>query len=153
MNDIEFRTLIQPADAAAVLPMMEALYVEDAGAHPDPAGFPLTIQTLLAEPSRGRIILFIEETALRGYAILIPYWSNEFGGTILFVDELFVVPEARSRGIGRKFFEFIFRQRPFDAIAAALEVSLTNVRARRLYESIGFRLRRNAMLACPIPAP
>jgi hypothetical protein len=33
---------------------------------------------------------------LRGYALLIPYWSNELGGTLLYVDEIFVIPEARN---------------------------------------------------------
>lgn len=132
--------------------MMAALYAEDAPSSAvDAARFPVTIQTLLAEPSRGRIILLSEDSTLRGYAILIPYWSNEYGGTILYVDELFVVPSARSRGIGRKFFEFIFRERPFDAVAAAVEVSPANVRALRLYESIGFRVRRNSCLIYRIP--
>lgn len=151
--NIEFRTLTDLHHAAELLPMMQALYRED-----EPAcdvsqdRFPETIRTLVAEPARGRIILFRDASATLGYAIMIPYWSNEYGGTLLFVDEIFVVPEARSRGIGRQFFEFVFRERPFGAVAAAVEVSPANIRARQLYESIGFRVRRNACLTCPIPA-
>jgi hypothetical protein len=44
---------------------------------------------------------------LLGYALLIPYWSNEFGGVLLFVDELFVLREVRNRGIGHSFFRFL----------------------------------------------
>ena len=151
MADIEFRKLTHTDDAAYLLPMMQSLYHEDPQSPGvDPARFPLTIQTLLAEPARGRIILFVEGSEIRGHAILIPYWSNEFGGTILFVDELFVVPAARSRGIGRRFFAFLFQTRPYDAVAAALEVSPANARARRLYESIGFRVRRNSLFTCRI---
>ncbi len=36
--------------------------------------------------------MFHEGVQLVGYAILIPYWSNEFGGNLLFIDELFVSP-------------------------------------------------------------
>ena len=82
----------------------------------------------------------------RSYALLIPYWSNEFGGTIVHVDEMFVAPALRNRGIGRNFFRYLDETRPFDAVALALEVSPTNAGARRLYESLGFTLRENAPL-------
>ena len=76
-----------------------------------------------------------------GYALLIPYWSNEFGVTLLFIDELFVIAQARSRGIARQFFAFLAASRPFRAVALALEVDPTNERAKNLYESIGFERR------------
>jgi len=152
MSELDFVTLTRDGSASDVLAMMRALYVEDEPAFAvDHRRFPLTIEFLLAEPSRGSVIVFADGTGLRGYAILIPYWSNEFGGTLLCVDELFVVPEARNRGIGHQFFEFLSRTRPFDAIAIGLEVSPGNVRAQRLYESIGFRRRRNATLIRRLP--
>lgn len=61
-------------------------------------------------------------------------------------DEMFVVPEARRRGIGRRFFSFIEKRRPFEAVALALEASPRNAGARRLYESLGFRARENTVL-------
>jgi GNAT superfamily N-acetyltransferase len=127
--------------------MMQALFDEDPPSSPvDPSRFPVTIETLLAEPSRGTIIIIEESHWTRGYAILIPYWSNEYGGTIVYVDEIFVVPQARNRGIAHQFFEFLASSKPFDAIALALEVSPANQRAHRLYESIGFSTRRNSTL-------
>ncbi len=108
MSELNFVTLTRDGEPSEVLAMMRALYVED---EPDFAvdygRFPLTIEFLLAEPSRGSVIVFVEGAALCGYAILIPYWSNEYGGTLLCVDELFVVPEARNRGIGHQFFDFL----------------------------------------------
>lgn len=127
--------------------MMRALYAEDEPASPvDAARFPATIEFLIAHPSRGRIVLFREAGVLRGYAVLIPYWSNEFGGTLLFVDELFVTPAARNRGVATRFFGFVANERPFDAVALALEVSPKNAGARRLYESLGFTQRKNWVL-------
>ncbi len=147
MPEIDFTTMADGHLAKEVLTMMYALYSEDEPASvADHRRFPLTIEFLLAEPSRGRIILFTEGVPIRGYSLLIPYWSNEFGGKLLFVDELFVVPEARNRGFGRKFFGYLDRERPFNAVAVALEASPTNIRARRLYESLGFAPRRNPML-------
>src|SRR5215813_12986771 len=102
---ISFTTMTDGRWTTEVLTMMRALYAEDEPASaPDYGRFPLTIERLRSEPDRGRIVLFMEDESLCGYALLIPYWSNEFGGGLLFVDELFVTPNARNRGIGRQFF-------------------------------------------------
>ena len=109
-----------------------ALYEEDPPHMTDATKFPRTIQFLLANPTGGTIILFQRQGALCGYAIsLIPFWSNEFGGTLLMVDELFVIPSARSRGIGRAFFDHLHSSRPFDAVAVSLEVSPASKAAGR----------------------
>ena len=132
--------------------MMRALYAEDKAALPvDQSCFTSNIEFLIAHPSRGHIILFSDAGSPCGYALVIPYWSNEFGGTLLFVDEMFVIPEARNRGIGRSFFKYLHEVRPFEAVGLALEVSPGNKRARRLYESLGFRQRRNSVLTCRLP--
>ena len=146
MAKVDFNVMTGEQPAIEVLAMMRALYIEDAPASKaDHQRFHLTIERLLAEPSSGRIIIFSEGAAILGYALLIPFWSNEFGGTLLFVDELFVKPDARNRGIAHSFFEYLASERPFDPVALALEVSPENERARRLYESIGFERRRNTM--------
>ena len=134
-------------EEAKVLSMMQALYAEDEADTPaDRSRFAANLEFLAAHPSCGSVVLFREWDALVGYALLVPYWSNEFGGTLLFVDEMFVVPEARRRGIGRSFFSFIEKLRPFKAVALAVEVSPRNAGARRLYESLGFRARENTVL-------
>ncbi len=150
---IEYLTMTDNTHAPAVVKMMNALYAEDtveaAPAPPDPAG---TVRAFLARPERGRIIVFAEGGTVHGYALLVPFWSNEYGGVVVFVDELYVTPDARGRGVGRGLFAFIARERPFAAVAVFLEVSPENVPARGLYESIGFRQRRNATLSHRLPA-
>ena len=147
MTKIEFITMTDPRQGEEVLSMMRALYAEDEAASPvDQSRFAANIQFLVAHPSRDRIVLFSRAGSAHGYALLIPYWSNEFGGTLLFVDEMFVIPEARNHGIGRSFFKYLEKVRPFDAVALALEVSPGNKGARRLYESLGFHPRENSTL-------
>jgi len=149
--EIEFTVMTHAHRAEEVLAMMQALYSEDEPASaPDPKRFPRTIELLLAEPAKGRIVLFIENAVVRGYALLIPYWSNEFGGTLLFVDEIFVVQKSRCQGIGRRFFQFMAANKPFDAVALALEVSPRNTRARKFYTSMGFEHRKNSMMTLGI---
>jgi GNAT superfamily N-acetyltransferase len=143
----DFTTVTDLRRLDQIVAMMRALYAEDEAASPvDQSRFAENLKFLVSHPSRGSIILFGEGGSLRGYALIVPYWSNEFGGTLLFVDELFVVPEARRRGIGRSFFKYLDEVRPFEAVALALEVSPGNKEARRLYESLGFYPRQNSIL-------
>jgi ribosomal protein S18 acetylase RimI-like enzyme len=147
MAAIDFITMNDRQHRADLLTMMHGLHSEDKGESPvDESRFPLTIDFFLANPSRGRIVLFEEGGTLRGYALLVPYWSNEFGGPLVVVDELFVTPQARNRGIARNFFRFLGVQKPFDAVALALEVNPANTAALRLYQSLGFSLRHNSLL-------
>jgi ribosomal protein S18 acetylase RimI-like enzyme len=139
MNDMDRREQL--------VAMMHALYTEDPSESAiDQSRFATNVEHLIAEPSRGRIVLFWQGEQLCGYAFIIPYWSNEFGGTLLYIDEMFVTPEARNRGIGRSFFKFLNQTKPFDAVAFGLEVSPGNTGALRLYESLGFRRRNNTVL-------
>ena len=133
--------------ADEVLTLMRELYANDAPApHVDPTHFPATIDRLLADPARGRILLFMREGELAGYALLIPYWSNEFGGTVLLVDEILVKKAYRGQGTARAFFAFVSEQPPFEAVALALEVSPKNAHARSLYEGLGFQERSLRMM-------
>ena len=147
MSPVEFAAMTGRAAVPDVMRMMRELYDTDApDLHVDPEHFPKTIDRLLAEPARGRILLFMVDRVLAGYALLIPYWSNEFGGIVLLVDELLVEKPLRGRGIAKTFFAFIETERPFGAVALALEVAPANARARALYESMGFHERHHRML-------
>jgi len=147
MMAANFSTMSDLQHKEKLVTMMQALYAEDKSDLPvDQSRFAINVECLVAKPSQGRIVLFQQGEILCGYALLIPYWSNEFGGTLLFVDEIFVIPEARNRGIGRSFFKFLNQSRPFEAVAVALEVSPGNAGALRLYESLGFRQHKNLVL-------
>ena len=147
MTGVTYSAMGDDSHAELVCDMMRALYAEDAPSSGyTPRNFRATIDHLLAHPDHGRVVLLTEGSSVRGYALLIPFWSNEFGGTVLFVDEMFVIPEARNRGIGRSFFKFLHQTRPFEAVALALEVSPGNAGALRLYESLGFRRQKNLVL-------
>jgi GNAT superfamily N-acetyltransferase len=144
-----FATLIDATYTTIVEDMMAALYIEDPSSHPvDQSIFRRTIETLIREPTTGRIILFVESGDPVGYAILLPYWSNEYGGRLVVVDELFVLPEHRGRGIATAFFGYLREARPYEARGIALEVTPANARARKLYTSLGFTQRKNSLHVC-----
>ena len=102
-----------------------------------------TFQTLLEEPTRGCIMVFEHEAELVGYSILVNFWSNEFGGNILIIDELFVKKEFRSQGIASQFITYLKQSQFGDSVALQLEVTPDNHRALALYKSLGFKKHKN----------
>ena len=147
MPSVQFVTMVDRRWAPDVLRMMRELYDEDGqDLAVNPATFPSTIDYLLANPASGRIVLFTDSRVLHGYALLVSYWSNEWGGVVLLLDELFVDEEFRGRGLGTSFLKYLEHERPFGAVVVALEVSARNARARALYESMGFTDRHLKMM-------
>jgi len=131
------------ADDEAVISMCLAL-----DAH-DPGQVPVTVQQishtltkLREEPGRGRAVVCQVESRLVGYALLISFWSNELGGEVCNIDELFIHQDHRGRGLATHLLEQLASAEPslwFPRPAAlALEVSPQNERARALYERRGF---------------
>jgi len=104
----------------------------------------LTFKELTSNTKRGKIVVFEKAKAIIGYAILIPYWSNEYGGNILHIDELYVKPEHRGRGIATSFLKHMLIAH--DAVALQLEVTPTNTRARNYYRDLGFKKSKNLHL-------
>jgi ribosomal protein S18 acetylase RimI-like enzyme len=122
-----------------------SLSVEDPGGLPmTPEKVRLTIAELLAHPDKGQIMLFEAAAGeVVGYAILINFWSNEFGGNITTIDELYVKAAWRSQGIGSDFIRFLEKTRLAGAVALQLEVLPENIRAQRLYQKLGFEKNSN----------
>ncbi|MFO0979662.1 MAG: GNAT family N-acetyltransferase [Planctomycetaceae bacterium] len=123
--------------------MMAELYREDPPATGQISSeyFQRTISRLLQHPDQGSILLLQHNSDLCGYSILVPYWSNEYGGVLLFVDELYVKPAFRNRGFGTAFLNHIVKHCPDGTARICLEVSHRNTKARALYESLGFVAR------------
>ncbi|NUO53974.1 MAG: GNAT family N-acetyltransferase [Polyangiaceae bacterium] len=135
--------IAEPRDDDAVIEMCMALYREDPSADPVPdSHIRRTLTTLRREPSRGRAVVLEIDGRVVGYSLLIAFWSNELGGQTCDVDELYVLPEHRNRGLGTSLFDAIERAEiwPERPAAIALIVTPDNHRARKLYERLGFRV-------------
>ena len=133
--------LAGPEDDDSLVDMCLKLYDEDPGGLPvRPENMRATLRALRREPCRGRAVALEIESQISGYALLIGFWSNELGGHICEVDELFVVPERRSQGHGKALFDAISEGHLWRTpiVGIALGVTPDNVRARRLYERLGF---------------
>lgn len=105
-----------------------------------------TVAELAAHPDKGTIVIFAEEGAVAGYAIVIYRWSNEYGGDIALVDELYVKPPWRGKGVASAFLDHVPGLRPGRIKGIQLEVHPGNGRALALYRSLGFAAADNLWL-------
>ncbi len=102
-----------------------------------------TVHELETHPEKGTILVIGRDGQIVGYAVLINFWSNECGGNVLIIDELYVAPPCRGQGIGADFVRHLIDNEWNEAVAVRLEVTPWNTRARRLYERLGFASHKN----------
>ncbi len=136
------------AEDDIIVGMCLALNTEDPGQPVGSEQVRRTLAMLRAQPVRGRAVVVEIDRRVAGYALLISFWSNEYGGEIAAIDELYIEPQHRGQGIGSSLFDAVVADRalwPAPPAALELEVTPNNARARALYERLGFRAR-NVML-------
>lgn len=83
-----------------------------------------------------------------GHALIVSYYSNEFGGMIAMLDEFFIVPEQRRHGVGSEALEKLKLwavEHGYSAIT--LEVTDANPKARLLYDRHGFSVLPRSIMA------
>jgi ribosomal protein S18 acetylase RimI-like enzyme len=102
---------------------------------------------LLEGSPHGAIYLVGPGRAPIGYAIVSFGWSVEFGGMDGFIDEVYIRPGVRGRGIGTEVLESLPKALAGAGLRALhLEVDRDNEKARALYAKLNFQPRERYML-------
>ena len=103
------------------------------------------VEGVFADPGRGCFLLADEGRQAVGIAYLSFQWSMEHGGGCVWLEELYVLPECRERGIGGLLLNGALQEaRARGCRAVDLEVDESHRRSESLYERAGFvRLPRN----------
>lgn len=99
----------------------------------------LTLNEFSKHPEKGAILILTEKDESVGYCIIVYFWSNERGGNILNIDELFIVPAHRGKGLGSSFLKELMANPLNESLAFELVTTPQNSRARELYKKLGFR--------------
>lgn len=95
---------------------------------------------LIGNPALGRLWLIADGDQIIGYVFLAFGFSFEYGGRNAFIDELFLKPEWRNRGIGKTVLAFIEEQAMELGVQTLhLEVEPHNAAGLGLYSSRGFK--------------
>ena len=130
------------ADLGQVQRLMDALYRHDPNVSHLRPDISRTYHELQTRPDKGLLVSFRLDGSMVGYAILIFFWSNEFGGDVIEIDELCVDSSHRGSGIASKFFAWVESKYP-DRAGLSLQVATHNPGARKLYEKMGFKPSRD----------
>ena len=127
-----------PADRAGLLALLAAQMAEH-DIDTDDQRLGAAIDAVLADPSLGVLLAAWSGGIAVGVAYLSYLFSLEHAGRSAWLDELYVTPAYRSRGIGQKLLHAaIAHARSHACVAIDLEVEAAHTRAANLYKREGF---------------
>ena len=137
---------ISSADLPEVLAMMDDFY-QDQQMRFDAQGARVALRQMLTDPARGGAYLVLCDGATAGYLFLTACFSVEFHGEFMLLDELYLRPSFRRKGLGRAVIEFAERAcRDRGVKTLRLEVGHENAAAQSLYERMGFKRETRHLL-------
>ncbi len=130
---------IRPEDREEYLAMADAFYHTDGVIRPIPrahleAGF----EELMRSEQYAYAYMCEADGEAVGYALIAKTFSQEAGGIVLWVEELFIKDGYRDKGLGKAFFAHFFDTLPAEVKRVRLEIELDNARAIAVYKSFGF---------------
>lgn len=138
--------LARPDDLERLVPLVEAFHSEEGIVLEDEDRCAALLPLLDGTPL-GAIYLIGPTRAPVGYIVITFGWSVEMGGMDAFVDELYIRPKVRGRGMGSDALTALAEALGDAGVRAFhLEVNRDNDHARRFYERSGFHPRESYML-------
>ncbi|MFA0816101.1 MAG: GNAT family N-acetyltransferase [Anaerofustis sp.] len=134
---------IQQSDRAEYLEMAQKMYDTDTVCNPVPFDhFEKTFLELQHSDCYASCYVYEEENKhLSGYTLLSKTYSQEAGGIVLWIEELFIKDEFRGLGHAKELIEFILHSAHGDSTIRRirLEVTESNHKAISLYEKYNFK--------------
>ena len=100
------------------------------------------LRSFLSQPDLGRGWIAHDDQQVLGYILCSRVFSFEYGGPTAAIDELYVIADARGRGVGTLLVGTAERaMREQGCVHIEMEVAAQNVRAQHFYSVLGFSSR------------
>lgn len=139
-------TLAKPEHRDVLIKLVEDFHREE-GVQSTETSRSEGLMPLLEGSPHGVVYLAGPTRAPIGYVVIRFGWSLEFGGMDGFVDEIYIRPGVRGRGIGTELLTALPKRLAAAGLKAMhLEVDRENMKARALYAKLGYRPRERYML-------
>ena len=130
---------ITPADRTEYFKMTREFYQSDAVLAPVPdLNIERTFEELMTSDTYAEGYILEYEGEAAGFAILSKTFTLEAGGMVLWIEDFYVRPAYRNRGLGKEFFAYLDENIPEDIRRVRLEVEADNERAMSLYRKMDF---------------
>ncbi len=130
---------MEKKDTDAVFQMMRSFYNSPAVLHQSSdAVLRQDIADCVGDNPFVEGFLFEDGSVIAGYSMAAKGYSTEYGGVCVWVEDIYVIPEYRGRGIGTQLFQFLEDRYRDKAVRIRLEVEKHNLQAIECYKKIGF---------------
>lgn len=139
-------TPLSLSDISKIVPLMQEFYAIDN--YPfDPEKSKLLFREFIEKEHLGKAWLIYNEQEIVGYVILTFVFSFEYGGTIAFLDELYLTENARGKGIGKETINFIQAEAHRLRLKIIyLETEEHNEKAQKLYLASNFTVHHRKIM-------
>lgn len=129
------------ADADLIVRFNAALAEESEGRCPDEKILARGVERALARPEMCRYWLAVEDGAVLGQTMVTYEWSDWRDGVVWWLQSVYVVPDARGRGVFRALYQHVssLAKNDPDVCGLRLYVETDNDRAQRVYTKLGMK--------------
>lgn len=143
-------TLISHESIDSLIPLIREFYSHEAIRFSE-TEIRTVLSTLIDNSHYGKAWGILNSGHLVGYLIVTSGFSMEFAGACSVIDELFVLPEHRGKGIGGAALNHAFESaRASGSTWILLEVDHQNLSAREIYRKVGFTPHRRFLMSKPL---
>ena len=130
---------IQEKDKAFYINTANEFYDSNAVDHKVPCrNIENTFNELMRSNEYAECYIFEKDGEKAGYALLAKTFSQEAGGLVLWIEEIYILPQFRSLGLGGNFLKFI--KENTKCARLRLELCPSNTRAYAAYQKHGFEV-------------
>jgi GNAT superfamily N-acetyltransferase len=137
-------------DVEALVRLMKHFYAE-ADFRLSEAGASRAFESLLDDSRLGQVWMIEFDGHPAGFVVLTVSFSMEYGGLRGFVDDFYVAPQYRHRGLGHAALEEVTRAcRRRGVRALMVETGPQNEAAMNAYRSVGFADSGRCLLTLPL---
>ncbi len=131
---------LRQADKETFISMVEAFYASPAVEHSvNSENFNTTFETAMSDNPYLRVLIIESEGKTTGYAVLSFTYSNEAGGMVVWIEEVYIKAKHRGEGLGSELLAFVEKEY-ITAKRFRLEVTKSNIGAISLYQKQGYRV-------------
>ncbi|MFV0496843.1 MAG: GNAT family N-acetyltransferase [Candidatus Fimivivens sp.] len=131
---------VTPSDRETYVGLAQKFYNSDAVDHDIPTKYiEATFDELMRADIYAEGYLMTHDGKAVGYALIAKTFSCEGGGLTVWVEEVFILPEYRSLGLGKALFAVLEERYSGSLARMRLEIAPDNRRAKNLYQRLGFR--------------
>lgn len=132
---------MQETDRETVLSFMIPFYASDAVLEKAPVSvLQKDIEDCLGDCPFIEGFVMEEEGKAVGYCMTAKSYTTEFGGICVWIEDLYLIDEARGKGYGPQMLAYVEERYRGTAVRLRLEVEMDNVHAVEAYQKSGFHV-------------